>query len=151
MKSSLRRLLLLTLLATGAAACSDSTGPDPYTTITGDYTLQSINGLPLPVELLNFVGVYRLLQVSGTMTLNVDNTFRETDTLREIFPDSTGASVTADTTIVLTGRWEAQDTAIILTTTRDNSVLFGSVRRGRLTLHYESASDSIFTLLYIKD
>lgn len=150
MKNSFRRLLLASLIALGATACSDSTGPeaDP---IEGAYTLQTINGRPLPVELLNFFNTYRLVQLNGTMTLNSNRTFRETDTLRETFPDANGVTINADTTIVLTGAWQAQDSVITLTTTRDNSILFGSVRRGRLTLHYEAANDSLFTFVYRKD
>ena len=150
MKNSLSSLLLVSLVAFGAAACSDSTSPNDET-VVGAYTLQTINGRPLPVELLNFFNTYRLLQLGGTMVLNHNHTFRETDALRQIFPDSNGTMITADTTIVLTGTWEGQDSVITLTTTRDNSILFGSVRRGRLTLHYEAATDSLFTFVYLKD
>lgn len=136
------------LLALALAACSDSTAPDTQLNVVGGYTLQSINGKVLPFVLIDF-GFFRIDQVGGTLVLNANHTFVERDSLRQFFNDSVGTPAQKDTTVVLDGMWELEDSAIVLTTQRDNSVLFGIARSDRLILNFESVvSDSIFQFVY---
>lgn len=142
----MRRVVLLCALA--LAACADSTAPETQLNVVGGYTLQSINGQPLPFVLLDF-GFFRIHQVSGTLVLHADRTFVERDSLVQFFNDSTGTPVQNDTTIVLDGTWELEDSTIVLITQRDQSVLFGIARSDRLILNFESVvSDSIFQFVY---
>lgn len=132
-------------LAIALAACSDATAPEDEFVVEGDYNLISINGQRLPFTLVQLFE-YHLQQIGGTLTLNANKTFVERNTLREIIGQEQ-----KDTTIVLTGIWEREDSAIVLTTTRDGSVLFGIARKNRLELNFESViSDSIFRFVYTK-
>jgi len=145
----LRKTLAAVALSAALAACSDdSTGPKA--SIEGTYTLQSINGRPLPVTLIGFPS-YTLEEISGSFTLNANMTFVEVHRLRETIANIPADLVT-DTTVTLNGVYEIeQDSAILLTTQQDGSVLFGVVSNGRLTLHYEpEGSDSLFTYFYRK-
>lgn len=141
------RRLLIGLLCVLSVACSDSEGPEPIQ-IPGTYTLETINGRALPYELLNFLnGAYVLSQIGGSMTLNPNMTFREESRVRESFTDAVLGPVTSDTTVVFTGTYEAQDSALLLTATQDAVVYFGFVSGNRLTLSYE-IQDSLFTFVY---
>lgn len=143
---------MFVLLALVLAACSDSTAPETQLNVAGAYTLQSINGQPLPFVLLDLAGFFRIHQVGGTLALNANRTFIERDSLRYFYNDSTGRPVQQDTTVVLDGTWELEDSAIVLITARDNSALFGIARSDRLILNYESvATDSIFQFVYRKN
>ena len=143
----MRRWLAVILCVLSVACSDDETGPEPVQ-IPGSYTLQTINGRALPFELLNFFnGAYVLSQVAGRMTLNPNMTFREESLVRESFIDAVLGPVTSDTTIVFTGTFEAQDSALLLTATQDQVVYFGFVSGNRLTLSYE-VSDSLFTFVY---
>lgn len=142
----MRKFVVVFAIALAGAACSDTSAPEDELVVEGDYNLLTINGQLLPVTLVEFPGLYRLQQVGGTLKLNANKTFVERDSLREIM----GQEVN-DTTIVLTGVWERADSAIVLTTTRDGSVLFGIARKNRLELNFESVvSDSIFRFVYTK-
>ena len=146
------RYLPALLLCLAAAACSDAgTDPQVRVPIDGVYSLQTINGRPLPVTLIDFFNTYRLQQTGGTITLNTDRTFIERAMLRETIEDINGPIV-KDTTVVLNGAWEVeQDSVILLTTQQDGSVLFGTVSNGRLTLHFEpNSADSLITYVYRK-
>jgi len=141
------RRVLIGLLCALSVACSDDGGPEPIQ-IPGTYSLETINGRTLPYELFNFLnGAYVLSQISGTMTLNPNMTFREESRVRESFVDAVLGPVTADTTVVFTGTYEAQDSALLLTATQDAVVYFGFVSGNRLTLSYE-VEDSLFTFVY---
>lgn len=145
----MRKLLVAIALSGIVAACSDdSTGPKA--SVEGVYNLQTINGRPLPVTLIGLPG-YALQEISGSVTLNGNLTFVEVHRLRETIENIPNNIVT-DTTVTLNGTYEIeQDSAILLTTQQDGSVLFGVVSGGRLTLHYEpESSDSLFTYFYRK-
>ena len=66
------------------AACGkDASGPDGATaTVTGNYTLKTINGSPLPFTLIAFPG-YSARLISSTLTVNSDNTFVGSSTYQE--------------------------------------------------------------------
>ena len=132
-----------------SSGCSDSTGVDKGSPI-GAYELSTINGRPLPFVLISFLNAYKLEHVSGQMTLNVDKTFLERETLRETIALDNGNSQVTDTTVVLDGRWEQQDSALFLVTNQDGSVLFGFFSGGRLVLNYEATSDSVYSFVYLK-
>jgi hypothetical protein len=133
------------------AACSgDATRPSSTAQIAGEYTLQTIDGQPLPYTLVEVAGGYLLQQVSGTMTLNANRTFIEQALLRETI-NTIGGPVVSDTIIVLDGSWEAEDSVIVLTSQRDGSVLFGTANGGRLTLHFEGNDAQLVTYFYRLD
>lgn len=87
--------LLAMLLAAAAAACGDSTGPS---TPIGAFTLESVDGRPMPVVLATSAN-YRLELREGGLTLTEAGTFtgafvtRQTvDNFNEDYVDSTAGT-----------------------------------------------------------
>jgi hypothetical protein len=89
-------------------ACSgDSTGPGGSgNSVTGTYTLRTINGTPLPVVLAQAPG-YLLRITSATLTLNSPNTFSTVGTYQE-----TTGSTTVTVTDTCTGTYTLTGTSI---------------------------------------
>lgn len=146
----MRRMLGAAALCLVQAACSgDAVRPSPSAQVTGEYALVTINGQPLPYTLVDVAGAYMLQQRAGTMTLKSDRSFIEQAELRETINEAAGPVVT-DTTVVLNGIWEIEDSVIILTTQQDGSVLFGTAAGGRLTLHLEGSDAQLVTYFYLR-
>jgi hypothetical protein len=143
------RTLAVVFLCLVAACSGDATRPPSGADVAGEYALQTIDGQPLPFTLVDVAGAYRLEQVAGTMALNTDRTFIEQAQLRETINDVAGP-VVSDTTVILNGTWEVEDSAIVLTTQQDGSVLFGTANNGRLTLHFEGSDAQLVTYLYVR-
>ena len=141
----MRRLLVGVLCVLSVACTDDETGPEPIQ-IPGTYTLQTVNGQALPYLLININNAYFLYQVSGAVTLNANNSYREENSVRETLFDAQLGPIHNDTTIVFTGTYESQDSALLLTSSR-GLVSFGFVSANRLTLSFESG-DSLFTYVY---
>lgn len=143
----MRKWLVVVLVMVAACADKDPTGPE-VVDVTGMYTLETINGKPLPYLLVNVFGAFTLTQISGSMVLNTDKSYAETAALRYEFLDSTGTPVLEDTTVVLRGQWEVEDSAIVLIPAIPGFPLFGLVARSTLTLSVESSNDSLTTYFY---
>ena len=73
-------LALLTLASGACGGDDDSTGPNG--SIAGTYTLQTINGDPPPVTLLEF-DTYKIEVTGASIVLNTNNTFSATSAFRE--------------------------------------------------------------------
>jgi hypothetical protein len=147
----LRRSAIIAACTLVLGACedkSDPAGPEPVQ-VTGTYNLQSVNGLPLPFTLVAVAGAYQLDQINGTLTLTPGNTYEERNLLRETIQQVNGAQVT-DTTIVIRGTWEVEDSAIILTPQNNQFPLFGLVGVNRLTLNFETSNDEIVQYVYVR-
>ena len=82
-------ILALAASALVAAACggSDSTAPD--LSHVGAYDLELIDGAPVPASIFSVPG-YHLDVIAGQLTLNANNTFVESITVREIVDDVEG-------------------------------------------------------------
>ena len=144
------RRVLIGMLCALSVACSDDdgSGPEPVQ-IPGTYTLLTINGQELPYLLININNAYLLTQQSGSVTLNPNNSYREENRVRETLFDPQLGPISTDTTIVFTGTYETQDSAVLLTSSR-GLVSFGFVSQNRLTLSLESG-DSLFTFVYSRN
>ena len=141
------RRVLIGLVCALSIACSDDEGSGPEAIqIPGTYTLRTINNQQLPYLLININNAYLLTQVGGSVTLNQNFSYQEENRVRETFFDAQLGPINHDTTIVFTGTYEAQDSAVLLTSSR-GLVSFGFVSKNRLTLSFESG-DSLFTLVY---
>ncbi len=131
-------------------ACSDDGSGPEEVQIPGTYSLQTINGQALPYTLFEFPGFLIITQIAGSVRLNPDRTYREENRLRDVFNDETGQPVVTDTTVVFTGTYESQDSAVLLTSNPRGLVSFGFVSGNRLTLSFESG-DSLFTFIYLRN
>ena len=88
-----RRLALLALgaLTLFGTACGDDDDPAGPGSITGTYTLSTINGQGLPRTVYegDDLGFYYKLEfMSGTLTLNSNGTFTDATTIRETEGDA---------------------------------------------------------------
>ena len=114
-----------------AVGCGDSTGPG---TISGTYTLRTIDGIDLPLALpvgqtcevllspAVCVETVRLEVRSGTVLLSADSTYRIQTLLRRHLPSGAQTEVTSN----LRGQWSLQGSQISLTDT------LGTQRSGAL-------------------
>jgi hypothetical protein len=118
--------------------------------IPGTYSLLTVNNQALPYLLININNAYLLYQFGGSVTLNPNNSYREENLIRETIFDPVLGPVNNDTTIVFTGTYQVQDSAVLLTSSPGGLVSFGYVSGNRLTLSYE-AGDSLFTFVYRRD
>ena len=84
-----RPALVAALLLVGAACGNTGTEPEKDS-ITGSYTLRTINGQNLPYTTLS-VGVNRAEVLSSSLSLNTDGTFREERSVRRTH---SGVSIT---------------------------------------------------------
>ena len=132
------------------AGCSDSTGPEKQLDITGTYTLETVNGAALPFKLIEFPG-FLMAQIAGTLRLNADNRYVETANLREAMFDATGNVVVRDTAVDVRGRWELEDSALLLIPDDNRFPLFGLASPPTLTLSFEATNDSLITYFYRKN
>jgi hypothetical protein len=139
------RMVAALWLAALAAGCSGDGGtttepppPPPPPPVTGSYTLISINGLPLPVILVDSEG-NEIEVVSGIVILNADMTFSDATTVRFRVDDE-----------VVTENWIAVGTytrtgnviTLIPTEGPTYTMVFDGVRRltqilGSLTIVYQ--------------
>ena len=94
------------LLTIGTTACGGgdkSTGPG---SLAGTYDLQSINGMTLPVTVYQ-EGSYKVEVTDGSVTMNADNTFLGSTTIRE--SDAGGSS---SSSVVCPGTYTRNGSAI---------------------------------------
>ena len=142
----MRRWLAVILCVLSVACSDDETGPEPIQ-IPGSYTLQTVNGQALPVQIGEVMGAYFLFQRAGTVTLNPDRTYLEHNDLQEIFNDAQLGIITNDFSSEFRGTWESQDSAVLMRETEHGFTSFGYVSENRLTLSFE-VGDSLFTFVY---
>ena len=141
----MRRLWSVVLCVLLLAACSDSSGPEDVE-ISGNYTLETINGLPMPYTIGAVAGAYVIQQINGSFALNADSTYRESALLRESINTVNGIQTT-DIPVTFNGRWQAEDSVVTVVEGTTGEFGFGFVSRNRLTLSFE-VGDSLFTYVY---
>ena len=73
---------VVALIAVGACGGDDKPATGPGGTLSGTYTLQTVNGGGLPATVLQ-LGTYKAEILSGNITLNDNNTFTGVTTVRE--------------------------------------------------------------------
>jgi hypothetical protein len=118
----MRRFVALLAFA-ALAACGDSTSPD---SVTGTYTLRTVNGSPLPYPVLQS-SADTIEITSDMISLNDGGKFAELGTAR-----STQNGVVTTSTIADAGTYTVTGTAIILVSAQFGSIS-GSVSGGTLT------------------
>lgn len=136
----MKRLLVLALsLALGltATACSDSTGPGD--SIAGTYTLQSINGQPLPF-LVDNSGNPNSEVVLAQVNLDASGNYSSLTRYRDTYPNQ--QPILVDETF--TGFWTLSGSQITLTEP-GFAPTYGTISNNRITI-----SDFGFTLVYVR-
>jgi hypothetical protein len=150
LKNSWPRFVLAIALLTAACSDKDPVDIDDEVNVTGNYTLQTINGRPLPYLLISFAGIFELAQIGGSLAINENGTYTERAMTREATNDSVGVPQIRFDTITLAGHWEVEDSAIVLLPNNNSIPLFGLIGVNRLTLNYEAQNDSLVTYGYVR-
>jgi hypothetical protein len=116
---------LFVLAAVGIIpACSDSTGPNR--SVTGNYTLISVNGVLLPV-VFSAEQFFTLRITAGTLTLNSNNTFTASATYEQTLV--IGGAKTTDT-VNCTGTYAMNGNSITFTEANSTNANCGGVYTG---------------------
>lgn len=153
---AVRRILPLAALGSAlliSSACgggSDSVGP---IVVTGNYTLQSVNGaLPFRIYHGDKTGTWLFDVLSGTLALNADNSFNEVLNFHVTPPPP---DVQSDTAVTTAGTYAIQGTNITFTTAGpigQNYSWHGTVAAGHITYSDPFFSDvpGGITAVYVK-
>lgn len=144
----MRRIVSLVMGVLMLAACDGDDPSEPRDIqVVGNYTLETINGQPMPVQIY-LLPAYLIQQVAGSFEINTDGTSEEEAVLRTYINDPERGVVFEDDTTRIPGIWEAEDSVVVVTSADD--VLFGFVSGNRLTLSVE-LGDSLYTYIYRRD
>ena len=122
----MRRFVALLAFA-ALAACGGDSSTSPAS-VTGSYTLRTVNGTPLPYTLIQ-LGNFKYEITSDVITLNDGGTFTESGADRTTEEDGTVTT----STITDAGTYTLAGTAITLNSP-DSGSINGSVSDGTLTL-----------------
>ena len=135
------RWALVVAMGLGAGACSDSSGVDDDDDfeIAGTYTLQTINGNPLPFTVGQVGTSFKLEIMSDVFTINSNMTFRDISVTRV-----TEDGVPTTTTDTINGTWTANANKTTITFTDDE----GTTLNANLTSTGMTASGQGFTFVY---
>ncbi len=127
----MKRVLVLALsivLGLTATACSDSTGPGA--SLAGAYTLQTINGAPLPVY-INNSGNPSTEVVSERIVINADGSYSGVTRYRDTYLGQQPVLVDSP----FTGYWTLSGSEIVLTETDfPNDPTYGTISSNQMVL-----------------
>ena len=125
----MRRFVVLLALA-AATACGGDSSTSPSATVSGTYTLRSVNGSPVPYTFLQ-IGADKGEIVADTVIVNDGGTWSESGTVRT----TQNGQVTSET-VADGGTYTLTGTAITLVSTQFGPTN-GSVGNGTLTITAE--------------
>jgi len=123
----MRRFLTLTLALAIVACGSDSSSAPSNASVAGTWTLQTVNGSPLPFTLASSPAKLELLSYVVTVTSN--GTWTSAQSIRTTF---NGQATTATTTDA--GTYTLSGNAVAIQSSSSTTVLAGTVSGNTLTL-----------------
>jgi hypothetical protein len=141
----MRRLLGSALLAL-IVACGGDKATGPNASVTGNYTLRTVNGNNVPAVVFQDAQEKDEL-TGGNINLNADNTWSGSLSAKATNL-STGAFVTAS--VPANGTYSNNNGAITLTDSQDGSQLTGTVSGGTLSISGDPGLDAVVTLVFKK-
>jgi hypothetical protein len=121
----MRRLVTLLVLAT-ALACGGDSSTSPSDTVSGTYTLRTVNGVPLPFTVIQ-LDTFKYEITSDSFTLTENGTWTESGTDRTTDNGQVATGAVADS-----GTYVRNGTTITLIST--NGSVDGTIGGGKLTL-----------------
>ena len=143
MHKIVRTLFVLAAVAT-LPACSDSTGP--HRTVTGNYTLISVNGVLVPV-VFSAEQFFTLRITAGTLMVSSNNTFTASATYEQTL--NVGGVKTTDT-VTCTGTYATSGNTITFTEANSTNANCGGVYTGTwdgenaLTIDFDVGVQALF-------
>lgn len=145
MPRNIKRLIGLAA-ATLFVACSDSSGPNSNESVTGSYTLISVNGVLMPV-VFSVGPLFTLRITAGSVTLSSNNTFTASATYEQT--PAGGGQTTSDTE-TCTGTYAMSSSSITFTEANSASANCGGVYTGTwdgantLTIELDAGAQALF-------
>jgi uncharacterized lipoprotein NlpE involved in copper resistance len=127
--------LTTTLTAVG---CSDSTGPAG--SLSGTYSLRTVNGAQVPVSVISTVG-YSLDVIAGSIALDAQGNYTGTIRYRETYSGQQPTQY--DDTIV--GYWTLSGNQLTLTDSQTGDQYFGTVSNSTITLTDGSGYTEVYS------
>lgn len=139
----MRKLIGFVLLAT-IAACGGDKATGPNASITGNYTLRTVNGMNVPAVVFQDAQEKDEL-TGGNINLNADKTWSGSLSGR-VTDLTTGESGTIS--VPANGTYTSNNGSITLTDATDNSQITGTVGAGTLTIGSDIGVGVILTLVF---
>lgn len=128
MMRSIGRLAVLVSAVATLVSCGSDSGTAIRASVTGAYTLSTVNGLPLPFIENSSGAVVRI--TAGQLVAQSDGSFSETLT-RSTTPPS-GTPTTAST--VANGTYQVGNEVVVFTYAGTNATVLGSITNGGLSI-----------------
>ena len=138
------RKLIGSILLAMVVACGGDKATGPNASITGNYTLRTVNGNALPAVVFQNTTEKEELS-AGNINLNADRTWSGALSLRST---NLTNGATATLSVPANGTYTNNNGSITLTDARDNSQLTGTVGGGTLTIVGDTGLGALVTLVF---
>ena len=138
------RKLIGSILLAMVVACGGDKATGPNASITGNYTLRTVNGNALPAVVFQNTTEKEEL-TAGNVNLNADRTWSGSLSLRST---NLTNGATATLSLPANGTYTNNNGSITLTDASDNSQLTGTVGGGTLTIVGDTGLGSFVTLVF---
>ena len=138
------RKLIGSILLAMVVACGGDKATGPNASITGNYTLRTVNGNALPAVVFQNTTEKEEL-TAGNINLNADRTWSGSLSLRST---NLTNGATATLSLPANGTYTNNNGSLTLTDASDNSQLTGTVGGGTLTIVGDTGLGSFVTLVF---
>ena len=138
------RKLIGSILLAMVVACGGDKATGPNASITGNYTLRTVNGNAVPAVVFQNTTEKDEL-TAGNINLNADRTWSGSLSLRST---NLTNGATATLSLPANGTYTNNNGSLTLTDASDNSQLTGTVGGGTLTIVGDTGLGSFVTLVF---
>ena len=138
------RKLIGSIFLAMVVACGGDKATGPNASITGNYTLRTVNGNTVPAVVFQNTTEKEEL-TAGNVNLNADRTWSGALSLRST---NLTNGATATLSLPANGTYTNNNGSITLTDASDNSQLTGTVGGGTLTIVGDTGLGSFVTLVF---
>ena len=138
------RKLIGSILLAMVVACGGDKATGPNASITGNYTLRTVNGNTVPAVVFQNTTEKEEL-TAGNINLNADRTWSGALSLRST---NLTNGATATLSLPANGTYTNNNGSITLTDASDNTQLTGTVGGGTLTIVGDTGLGSFVTLVF---
>jgi len=138
------RKLIGSILLAMVVACGGDKATGPNASITGNYTLRTVNGNTVPAVVFQNTTEKEEL-TAGNINLNADRTWSGSLSLRST---NLTNGATATLSLPANGTYTNNNGSITLTDASDNTQLTGTVGGGTLTIVGDTGLGSFVTLVF---
>ena len=138
------RKLIGSILLAMVVACGGDKATGPNASITGNYTLRTVNGNTVPAVVFQNTTEKEEL-TAGNINLNADRTWSGSLSLRST---NLTNGATATLSLPANGTYTNNNGSLTLTDASDNSQLTGTVGGGTLTIVGDTGLGALVTLVF---